>query len=148
MDGWLNSGKIAPASAGALALIANDSETINMGSYASLSLGASGNVTYSGVLTPSGTTYNLGGGGGTLTFAPAITGAVGLNIQGPGTVVLTGSNTYTGPTGITAGTLAFAPAPVVTHALASYSFDGPLGALASGGTIADTSGNGNTLTMY
>ena len=46
-----------------------------MGSYGSLSLGASGNVTYSGILTPSGTTYNLGGGGGTLTFTPAITGA-------------------------------------------------------------------------
>ena len=34
-----------------------------MGSYAGLSLGAIGNVTYSGILTPSGTTYNLGGGG-------------------------------------------------------------------------------------
>ena len=66
-----------------------------MGSYASLSLGASGNVTYSGALTPSGSTYNLGGGGGTLTFAPAITGAVSLNVSGPGTVVLTETATPT-----------------------------------------------------
>ena len=56
-----------------------------MGSYASLSLGASGNVTYSGTLTPSGSTYNLGGGGGTLTFTPAMTGATSLNVSGPGT---------------------------------------------------------------
>ena len=104
--GWLNSGKIASASAGALALIANDSETINMGSYTVLSLGASGNDTYSGILTPSGTTYHLGGGGGTLTFTPAITGARSLNVSGPGTVVLTNiANTYTGGTTVSAGTL-------------------------------------------
>ena len=75
VTGWLNSGKIASASAGALALIGNDSETINMSGYASLSLGATGGATYSGTLTPSGSTYNLGGGGGTLTFTRAMTGA-------------------------------------------------------------------------
>ena len=108
VTGWLNSGKIATASAGALALIAaSDTETINMGSYASLSLGASGNVTYSGTLTPSGTTYHLGGGGGTLTFSPAITGATSLIVSGPGAVVLTGTNTYTGGTTVSGGTLDF-----------------------------------------
>ena len=51
--GWLSSNKIAVASPGAVALIAPaDSETINMGNYASLSLGASGNVTYSGTSRP------------------------------------------------------------------------------------------------
>ena len=41
VTGWLTSGRIAPASAGALALIANSSETISMtSSYANLSLGA------------------------------------------------------------------------------------------------------------
>ena len=105
VNGWLSSGKIVPASAGALALIADDSETISMSGYASLSLGASGSVTFNGTLTPSGTTYNLGGGGGTLTFAPTITGATSLNVNGPGAVVLTGSNTYSGLTTISAGTL-------------------------------------------
>ena len=77
-----------------------------MGSYTVLSLGASGNDTYSGILTPSGTTYHLGGGGGTLTFTPAITGARSLNVSGPGTVVLTNiANTYTGGTTVSAGTL-------------------------------------------
>ena len=89
MNGWLTSGKITTASAGGLALIANDSEAINMGSYGSLSLGGSGNVTFSGTLTPSGSTYNLGGGGGTLTFTPTITGDASLNVSGPAAVVLT-----------------------------------------------------------
>ena len=105
VTGWLNSGKIASASTGTLAIIANDTETISMGSYANLSLGTIYNVTYSGIFTPSGTTCNLGGGGGTLTFTPAMTGATSLNVSGPGAVVLTGSNIYTGPTMISAGTL-------------------------------------------
>ncbi len=105
VTGWLGSGQITPDSAGALALIADSSEGINMGGYASLSLGASGNVTYSGTLTPSGSTYNLGGGGGTLTFTPAMTGATSLNVSGPGVVALTGSNTYGGLTTISGGTL-------------------------------------------
>jgi autotransporter-associated beta strand protein len=36
-----------------------------------VSLGAAENATYTGTLAPSGTTYRLGGGGGTLTFTPA-----------------------------------------------------------------------------
>ena len=107
VTGWLTSGKIAVASPGAVALIADDSEPISMGSYASLSLGASGAATYSGVFTPSGSTYNLGGGGGTLTFTPAMTGAASLNVNGPGAVVLSGSNTYSGGTTVASGTLDF-----------------------------------------
>ena len=106
--GWLNSNDINPASAGALALTTGttSSETINMSGYASLSLGASGAVTYIGILTPAGTTYYLGGGGGTLTFTPALTGSYSLVVAGPGTVILTTTNnTYTGGTTITSGTL-------------------------------------------
>ena len=107
--GWLNSGKITAASAGALALIAaSDTETISMSGYPNLSLGASGNATFSGAFTPSGTTYRLGGGGGRLTFSPAITGATSLNVSGRGAVVLTGSNKYTGGTTVSGGTLDFA----------------------------------------
>ena len=129
VTGWLTSGKIAAGSAGALVLLANDSEAINLGGsgsmgsaatgnmtgsaapepggYGNLSLGAAGNVTYSGTLTPSGTAYNLGGGGGMLTFTPAITGAMSLHVNGPGTVLLTGSDTYTGGTAVAGGTLDF-----------------------------------------
>ncbi len=106
--GWLNSAKINTASSGALALslIGTSSESINMGIYSKLSLGAAlPGTTYSGVLTPSGTTYYLGGGGGKLTFTPNLTGARSLVVGGPGTVVLTGSNTYTGSTTVNGGTL-------------------------------------------
>ena len=60
-----------------------------------------GGATYSGTLTPSATTYYLGGGGGPLTFTPSITGANGL--VSASTLILTGSNSYTGPTTINSG---------------------------------------------
>ena len=66
---WLGSNLINPASTGALALTGSSNETISMGSFSSLSLGAvAGGATYSGSLTPSGTTYYLGGGGGADPF--------------------------------------------------------------------------------
>ncbi|MGB8356059.1 MAG: autotransporter-associated beta strand repeat-containing protein, partial [Chthoniobacteraceae bacterium] len=43
--------------------------------------------------------------GGTSTFAPDITGAVAVNQTGAGQTIITGVNTYTGPTTITAGEL-------------------------------------------
>ena len=63
-------------------------------------------------LTPNGTLYRLGGGGGTLTVATALTNTTGptsLLVNGPpsgGEVILTsGNNTYTGTTLVTSGTL-------------------------------------------
>ena len=68
--------------------------------------------TYTGLLTPSGTNYRLGGGGGTLTYPAALTdvaGSMGLVANGPptgGEVILTsGSNTYSGATVVSSGTL-------------------------------------------
>ncbi len=105
ISGWLGSNDITTASAGALALTGSSSETITMSGYASLSLGASGAALYNGALTSAGTTYRLGGGGGTLTFASALTGSNSLAVTGPGTVVLTKSNTYSGGTTISSGAL-------------------------------------------
>lgn len=59
------------------------------------------------------------------TFAGAISGSGGLTKSGPGTLVLSGANTYTGSTVLTAGTLQIANA----GALGS----GPL--IAQGGTL-------------
>ena len=124
---WLNSGKIATASAGALALTGTDSEAISMGSYASLSLGASG-ADYSGTLTPSGSIYRLGGGGGTLTLTSALTGTSpsrSLVVTGPGTVNLTSTgDNYTGGTTVNGGLLEF----------------GSTGAIPSSGNITINSG--------
>lgn len=58
-------------------------------------LGAVGSVSYTGTVTPSGTTYRLGGGGGTLTLANtnALTGA-GNSAIIQGKIVLAGANDY------------------------------------------------------
>jgi fibronectin-binding autotransporter adhesin len=70
-------------------------------------LGAVGSVAYVGALTPQGTTYRLGGGGGTLTMANAnaVTGA-GYSLVVSGNVVLPAANDYTGGTTLVAGKLA------------------------------------------
>ena len=106
VTGWLGSSKIVASSSGALAILGTSTETITMTnySYASLSLGASGAATYSGNLTPSGSIYRLGGGGGTLNFTPAMTSG-SLAVVGPGTVILTANDTFSGTTTISGGTL-------------------------------------------
>jgi autotransporter-associated beta strand protein len=110
---WLNSGYIVSGASGAMALTSNSvSENINMASWPTLSLGAAigSNVTYTGTLTPAGSTYYVGGGGGTIVFTNvnALTG-VGNNVVagngGGGVVILQTNNNYTGGTLINAGTL-------------------------------------------
>ncbi len=76
-------------------------------SLSAASLGAWGDVTYTGTLAPSSTTYRLGGGGGTLTLGNnnALTGNNALLVGGTGngTVILAGTSNYTGNTTIQAG---------------------------------------------
>ncbi|MGB8166017.1 MAG: autotransporter-associated beta strand repeat-containing protein, partial [Chthoniobacteraceae bacterium] len=100
------------------------------------SLGAVGSVTYTGVLTPSGTTYRLGGGGGSLIYSSTITGAAnGLTITGPGTVTLTNAgNSYGGTTTVNSGTLTVSGAGVVGA-----------GALAVNGGALDLAGTNATV---
>ena len=56
VNGWINSNHLAFASAGVLALPngVNDSTGVSMASYPNLYIGASGNATFSGSLTPAG----------------------------------------------------------------------------------------------
>ena len=93
---WIASGRIATNSAGAMALVSNSTEAINFGVYSNLSLGAvpGVNATYSGSFTPVNNTYRLGGGGGTLNYASALTGATTLIVGSAGTVALVASNSY------------------------------------------------------
>jgi len=67
-------------------------------------LGAIGNVTYTGLLTPNGTAYRLGGGGGTLTMSNtnAVTGS-GNTLTVNGNVTLAAANNFTGATTINSG---------------------------------------------
>ena len=108
VSGWLGSNRIGGTSAGYLALTATgtDAEPLNMTGYPNLSLGTTGSVTLTGPYAQGGSACNLGGGGGTLIFTPAIPSGSALVIQ-PGTVILT--NTADGTFGSLAsvGTGAF-----------------------------------------
>jgi autotransporter-associated beta strand protein len=104
--------RIANTSAGTIALTADSSEALDFSSagadLTAASLGAVGTAIYSGVLTPNGTTYRLGGGGGTLTVSSNLTGNNSLVVHGAGssgTVVLSGTNNYTGTTTVNPGVL-------------------------------------------
>jgi autotransporter-associated beta strand protein len=88
----------------------NDAGGANL---ANMSLGAADAETYSGVLTPDGHIYRLGGGGGTLTYTPALTDSgsvasslvIGSTASG-GMVVLTNSNnSFSGAATVQGGTL-------------------------------------------
>lgn len=85
-------------------------------------LGAIGNVAYTGTLTPEGTTYRLGGGGGTLTMSNtnAVTGS-GKALIVNGKVTLAGANDHDGGTTLNSGLLAL----------------GNDGALGSGGLVVN-----------
>jgi autotransporter-associated beta strand protein len=109
------SGRIAASSTGAIAAdnYAGTNFDFSAAGLTGASLGAVGSVTYTGTLTPNGTTYRLGGGGGTLTMnnANAVTGAGNsLVVNGPGTVVLSAANNYDGGTTLRGGTLVVADA--------------------------------------
>ncbi|MGD0516530.1 MAG: PEP-CTERM sorting domain-containing protein [Thermoguttaceae bacterium] len=95
----LASGKINPASTGAIGLSASDLVTaINLVAYPTLNLGSTvggAGVKYGGVLTPGALGYNLGCPAGTLTVASLLGGGNPVNINGP--VMLT--NPANGPLG-------------------------------------------------
>jgi len=100
--------RIVTTSAGAVTLTANTSESFDFSSagnnFTALALGAAGNVTYGGTLTPNGTTYRLGGGGGTLVLSNPVSGA-GNTLVVNGNVTLSTSSDFTGTTTINSGIL-------------------------------------------
>lgn len=117
--------RISPLSSGTVALMADTNENLNLdgGSAGAglpgVFLGATGNVTYTGNLTPFGQQYRLGGGGGTLTLPNGgLTGPRQLTIGGGGagasfvnnanlngSVVLGGTSDYTGGTVLSSGAI-------------------------------------------
>jgi autotransporter-associated beta strand protein len=101
--------RITTSSTGCAALAVNSANNLDFSSAGanlpSMSLGAVGSATFTGTLTPNGSTYLLGGGGGILTLpnANALTGSRSLQVSGPGTVALTTTNNYTGITTVSSG---------------------------------------------
>ena len=113
-----------------------------------------GNMTFdTGGYTLTGGALNLTGGnisvnGGPTVINSSIQGSAGLTLGGDGSsLTLSQINTYSSATIIQAGTLKFAPGPIVTQALVSANFAGPTGATYNGQTFTDNSGSGNTLSM-
>lgn len=125
-QGWLDSDRIDPVSAGALLLNTGsvNSQDVDFTGYGSLFLGGSNRinlgspntVTYSGTLTPHGSTYRVTGGRGVaLAFANinAFTGSrsviAGISTVGS-TVRVTAPNNYTGTTTVNGSTTLVAAA--------------------------------------
>lgn len=144
-------GEVNIATAVANRIVVSSSGTIAADNYAgtnfdfnaagltAASLGAVGSVSYTGTLTPQGSTYRLGGGGGTLTISTAngITGANALVANGAGTVVLAEANDFTGATTVNGGAILRILGPtstssVTVNQIASVLEVGHSGALGSG----------------
>jgi autotransporter-associated beta strand protein len=92
---------------GFLVLGGATTSNLDFSAHAGVSLGASGNFTYGGVITPEGSTYRLGGGsvayffsGNTGLTVTNLTGANDVVVSGTGLVTFAASNDYTGNTTI------------------------------------------------
>ena len=97
------------------------------------SLGAVGTVSYTGLHTPNGTTYRLGGGGGILNYGSAITGAGNsLLVSGAGTVGLSLANSYGAGSTVSGGTLLLSAAGTLGSTTAPLAISG--GTLDLGGS--------------
>ena len=121
--------RVVTTSAGTIAVDGNSAVDFDFATagLTAAYLGAINDTTYTGLLTPNGTTYRLGGGAGKLTLSNSsgmdeasptiqvlgnveisgdITGFTGtLTKQGSGTLTLSGANSYAANTTASAGTL-------------------------------------------
>ena len=86
--------------------------TVELGSTATLNIGAFGGGSAAGTLQAAevtgetgGTVVNFNETDASYTFAPNLTGTLSVNQLGSGTTILTGTDTYTGATTVSAGTL-------------------------------------------
>jgi fibronectin-binding autotransporter adhesin len=106
------------------------SNTLNMGTGA-VTLGANSTITVSA---------------STLTVGGDMSGTgYGLTKEGAGTLVLSGSNTYTGTTTISSGTLELAPASGTSTLIGNITGAGNITKSGSGTTIIAGGANGNTI---
>jgi fibronectin-binding autotransporter adhesin len=123
---------------GTIALGATSTNDLDFTTAPNARLGAIASYTYSGNITPAGSTYRLGGGGGTLTVSSQLTDGNSLVITG-GVVLSNPSNDFTGGITIAGNNTGLGQG-------ATLSFTGGVGSLpanpisfgGAGGTIAYT----------
>jgi autotransporter-associated beta strand protein len=99
----------------------------------------------SGVSLATATTLTLGTSTGTTTFAGEISGSGGLIKDGASTQILTGANTYTGTTTISAGTLEVSGTTGALSATTAVNING--GTLLLSGAAADRINNAATISL-
>ena len=134
-----------PTTSGTIALGVASANNLDFTTAPNARLGAIASFTYSGTITPAGSTYRLGGGGGTLTVSSALTAGHALVITG-GVILSNSANDFTG--GIT-----IAGNNTGTGQGASLGFTGGTGSLpanpisfgGTGGTLAFTGAPGGTV---
>jgi len=142
--------RVSTGSVGVVALATNSANNLDFNAatganLANVSLGAvSGVWSYTGNLTPFGSTYRLGGGGGTLLLPNngALTGANNLQISGSGVVWLSGTNDFNGGITITVGSLLFADDTALGAIPGSFA---PSNIVVNGGTLG---ASGNDVTLH
>ena len=156
------------SSSGILGLEATPSGPIDLTGFVdAIRLGTRTSATLDGgnTITPAGTTYRLGGGGGTLTVNSILADGVGGAVRSldvgssgstpAGSVVLVAGNTYTGTTTINSGALRYGvdnALPVGTVAIRGGTLDlagftGTVGTVTlAGGSITGSSGKPLTAT--
>jgi autotransporter-associated beta strand protein len=104
--------RITTASAGAISPANNTAGALdfNTAGLASASFGVATAMTYTGTLTPYASAYRVGGGTATLTIGSNLGdsgGATSLTKVGTDTVILSGTNGFTGATRVLSGTLQY-----------------------------------------
>jgi autotransporter-associated beta strand protein len=89
-------------------------------------LGSATSAKLTGTITPAGGAYSFGGGGGTLEVASNLTGENSLNLYSPSTqaltLILSGTNDYTGYTQIDNSLLRFASSTALAGVNGSFYF--------------------------
>ncbi len=118
----LGTGTVTVNDGGSLVLLSGVSDNLSLtlngtSTIAGALVGDSGSTSWQGPITLASTS-DIGVNAGTLTISGAIgQGATpsSLTKVGPGTLVLSGANTYTGTTTVSAGTLVVGTPPAIQH---------------------------------
>ena len=130
---------------GTVALGVASSNNLDFTTAPNTRLGAIASYTYSGTITPAGSTYRLGGGGGTLTVSSQLTAGNSVVITG-GVILTNPSNDFTGGITIAGNNTGLGQG-------ATLSLTGGIGSLPSnaigfngiGGTLAYTGAPGGSI---